>query len=444
MGRAFSPTFRVEDDEIVCARRLSTWQQFGSFSNAPLALRAFDPRARIRIMSWQRLISSLSAVVVSGSLAVACSDDAASGDTTATGPTSNTTSSSSANANSTSASSSSVGSQSASTSSASVSGATTGNASSAGTGGPTSGGMTIGGTGGGTSGSTTTGAPQGNAAGGANSVSSASGTTDGGSAQSNGCGAATWPSSGSDYSLNIDGTDRSYILRIPDDYDPNHPYRLIVAFHWLGGTADNVAGGGGVLKGPFYGLWELAEGSTIFVAPQGIDNAWPDDGRTNSAEGRDVKFARTLIEELQNTLCIDNTRIFAEGFSMGGSMSYALACAVGSTLRGVAAHSGGPMSGCVQHDTPVAYFMTHGTMDTVCTYPQFGVPQVNDFAEVNGCMPREMPTPSGQAPSCVDFEGCSEGYPTRACIFVGDHTPSPPSTQNTWVPEETWNFISQF
>jgi len=206
---------------------------------------------------------------------------------------------------------------------------------------------------------------------------------------------------------------------------------LIVGFHWLGGTADNVASGGGVLKGPFYGLWELAEGSTIFVAPQGIDNAWPDDGRTNTTEGGDVKFARTLIGELQDTLCIDNTRIFAEGFSMGGSMSYALACAMGDTLRGVAAHSGGPMSGCVQHNTPVAYFMTHGTMDSVCTYPDFGVPQVNDFAEVNGCMPREMPAPSGDEPACVDFEGCLEGHPTRACIFVGDHTPSPPSTQTT-------------
>ena len=64
-------------------------------------------------------------------------------------------------------------------------------------------------------------------------------------------------------------------------------FGLVVAFHWLGGTADNVANGGGVLKGPFYGLWELAEGSTIFVAPQGIDNAWPDDGRTNTMEGQD-------------------------------------------------------------------------------------------------------------------------------------------------------------
>jgi len=398
-------------------------------------------------MPSQKLTPFVGGLVLSGAFVVACSDDPASeAGTTAADLDSNTTSatssvtSSSVNAASSSGfvASSSVGSQSASSSSASVSGSTTGNASSGN-------GTTMGVTGGRVTGSSSTGAPDGSSAGGTGSDSSVSGTTGGGNpVQSAGCGAATWPSSGSDYSLDIDGTDRSYILRIPDDYDPSHPYRLIVGFHWLGGTADNVASGGGVLKGPFYGLWELAEGSTIFVAPQGIDNAWPDDGRTNTTEGGDVKFARTLIGELQDTLCIDNTRIFAEGFSMGGSMSYALACAMGDTLRGVAAHSGGPMSGCVQHNTPVAYFMTHGTMDSVCTYPDFGVPQVNDFAEVNGCMPRDMPTPSGQDPSCVDFEGCLEGHPTRACIFVGDHTPSPPSTQNTWVPAETWDFISQF
>ena len=99
------------------------------------------------------------------------------------------------------------------------------------------------------------------------------------------------------------------------------------------------------------------------------------------------------------------------------------------------------MSGCAPHDTPVAYFMTHGNADSVCTYPQFGVPQVNDFAEVNGCTAQSMPTPSGQAPSCIDFEDCDPGYPVRACIFVGDHTPSP---AGGWVPGETWDFISQF
>jgi poly(3-hydroxybutyrate) depolymerase len=157
--------------------------------------------------------------------------------------------------------------------------------------------------------------------------------------------------------------------------------------------------------------------------------------------GQDINFTKALIDELTSKLCIDRSRIFAEGFSMGGSMSYAVACAMGDVVRGVVAHSGGPMSGCVRHDKPVAYFMTHGTQDNVCIYPDFGVPQVNDFGRVNGCMAQTMPTPSGTAPACVDFPGCMSGYPTRACIFVGGHTPSP---SGNWVPTESWKFISQF
>jgi polyhydroxybutyrate depolymerase len=276
-----------------------------------------------------------------------------------------------------------------------------------------------------------------------NGAAGRSETPDAGSAGANssgdvvpsmGCGAAEWP--GNDrYTIDISGANREYILRAPDDYDPSRPYRLVVAFHWLSGTAENVANGGGTTSGPYYGLWDLAEGSTIFVAPQGIDNSWP---------SGNVPFASALIDRLTSEFCIDESRIFATGFSMGGSMSYAVACGLGSRIRGVAVYSGGPMSGCDPHDEPVAYFMSHGTQDSVCTYPGFGVPQIEDFAEVNGCTPRSMPEPSGNEPSCVDFEGCMEGYPARACIFVGDHTPSPRNGQDTWVPEEAWNFLSQF
>jgi poly(3-hydroxybutyrate) depolymerase len=249
-----------------------------------------------------------------------------------------------------------------------------------------------------------------------------------------GCGAAMAPGSDT-YTIDVAGAERTYILNVPADYDASHPHRLILSFHWLGGTARNVA------DGDFYGLLDRSDGSTIFAAPQGIENRWSDPGRSPTSGGDDIAFAASLVEELTSKLCIDESRIFAEGFSMGGSMSYAVACAMPDVVRGVVAHSGGPMSGCVQHDEPVAYFMTHGTEDSVCTYPEYGVPQIDDFAMVNGCMPHDMPTPIGDAHECVDFEGCMAGYPARACIFVGPHTPSPPGD---WVPGESWAFISQF
>lgn len=297
----------------------------------------------------------------------------------------------------------------------------------------------------------------------------AAGTPPGdGAVKSAGCGSTAWPTSKA-YTINVSynnqSKSRSYILRIPDNYDTTHPYRLIVAYHWLGGTADNVANGGGATAKPFYALWELANGSTIFVAPQGIDpaNGWadtggpgdPHDGPVNASStgGQDIAFTKALVAELTSKLCIDTTRILAEGFSMGGSMSYAVACAMGDVFRAVAVHSGGPMSGCVKHTKPVAYFMTHGEQDGTCTYPGYGVPELKDFSAVDGCTWPNMATSTGlPAPTgaqgthqCVDLQGCMPAYPVRSCIFVGPHTPSSPDTgASNWIPGETWKFLSQF
>ncbi|MBN2193357.1 MAG: Ricin and poly(3-hydroxybutyrate) depolymerase fusion [Polyangiaceae bacterium] len=314
---------------------------------------------------------------------------------------------------------------------ASTGGSGTGGVGDGGTGGSATGGTSDTGgaaTGGKATGGATTGG-HGGATGGAEGTGGGTGDPD----RSSGCGTTSSIVSGDGQTINVGGSSRKYNLKLPDDYDNNHPYRLIVSYHWLGGSANDVSHGG--VAQPYYGLWDLAEGSTVFVAPDGLNNAW------NNSNGADVEFSRQLIAYLEEGLCIDKSRIFCEGFSMGGSMSYAMACAAGDIIRAVAAHSGGPMSGCVGHDEPVAYFMTHGTNDSVCTYPQFGVPQVNDFAETNGCTAQSMPTPSGQEPSCIDFAGCQAGYPVRACIFVGDHTPSP---AGGWVPQETWDFLSQF
>jgi poly(3-hydroxybutyrate) depolymerase len=235
------------------------------------------------------------------------------------------------------------------------------------------------------------------------------------------------------------GQARTYNLRVPDDYDNNTPYRLIMAIHWLNGTANNVS------DGNYYGLWPLAnpagsKSTTIFVAPQGLSNSWP---------GGNVPFITSLVNMIKSEFCIDTTRIFAEGFSMGGSMSYALACEAPDMFRAVAVHSGGGMSGCNKKNKPVAYFMTHGTKDGVCTYPGFGVPQINEFAKLNGCQAMDIPNTlkptdaSGMNPSCADFTGCNEAYPTRACIFVGDHVYNPGGSK-TWVPGETWKFLTKF
>src|SRR4029079_4522784 len=118
------------------------------------------------------------------------------------------------------------------------------------------------------------------------------------------------------------GQNRTYILDIPTNYDRNRPYRLIFGLHWLNGTANDVATGGadGAVFA-FCGQKQLSNNSTIFVAPQGINNGW---ANTN---GQDVTLVDNILNLVESDLCVDTTQVYAMGWSYGGAMSYALACA---------------------------------------------------------------------------------------------------------------------
>lgn len=236
---------------------------------------------------------------------------------------------------------------------------------------------------------------------------------------------------------------REYILRVPDNYDNNKPYRLIFAFHWLNGNATQVAegGNGGSTEDPFYGLWDLAENSTIFVAPEGLNAGWGNMG------DQDIAFADAILAEVQNDLCIDTTRIFSTGFSYGAAMSYALACARADVFRGVVLYAGALLSGCNGGNTPIAYMHVHGVSDSVLSVGQGR--QIRDrFVNVNGCTPQDPQdvAPGSGTHRCSSYEGCTEGYPLRWCTHGGDHNPTEKDSgqAKSWIPGEAWAFISQF
>ncbi|MET8193906.1 cellulose binding domain-containing protein [Micromonospora sp. NPDC005222] len=263
-------------------------------------------------------------------------------------------------------------------------------------------------------------------------------STNGTLAATAGCGKAPTLSSGT-RTISSGGQNRSYILRIPDGYDRNRQYRLIFGFHWLNGSANNVASAG------YYGLLPLSNNSTIFVAPQGIDNGW---ANTN---GRDLTLFDDISRQIENDLCVDTSQRFALGWSYGGAMSYAVACARPNIIRAVTVLSGANLSGCNGGTQPVAYFGIHGIYDSVLNISA-GRSLRDTFVRNNGCTaqsPRE-PSRGSLTHITTTYSGCREGYPVQWAAFDGDHTPSPvdgspsPNDSRTWTSAEIWRFFSQF
>jgi len=242
---------------------------------------------------------------------------------------------------------------------------------------------------------------------------------------STGCGNTTAPASDR-YTIDVGGTMREYILKVPDGYDPSTPYRLIFAWHGRMYSADWVSNGDPPQTGPYFGIEAEANGQAIFVAPQALSSSWTNQG------GRDVAFVDAMREQLESELCIDQSRIFSVGFSMGAIMTLAIGCQEGDVFRAIAPMSGSLSNGCPPADQPLAYWGSHGNNDTTIA-PALGEAARDEFIKRNHCSTDTVPTePSG----CVSYQGCDPGYPVTWCPFDGVH--EPPQFAGPGI----WGFIS--
>ncbi len=256
-------------------------------------------------------------------------------------------------------------------------------------------------------------------------------TSTGGASMSAGCGASEGLKSGR-ATIDVSGSEREYILKMPAGYDGTRPYMLIFGFHARGGNATQVAGSG---NDNYYGLAARAGDKAIFVAPEGLDAGW------RNSDGRDITFVRAMLAFFNSKLCIDQQRIFSTGFSFGGMMSDAIGCAMADVFRAIAPMAGGlptsehPYSGCDQvNDHPIAAWISHGDNDTTVALAD-GKAARDLFVKRNKC---QSQTSSVTPSPCVAYQGCLEGYPVHWCQFSGGHgVPD-------FASKAIWDFFSQF
>jgi poly(3-hydroxybutyrate) depolymerase len=232
--------------------------------------------------------------------------------------------------------------------------------------------------------------------------------------------------------ISVGGTSREFILKLPANYDNNRPYRLLFGFHGAKYSDDWVATGvapanGVALSGPFFGIESESAGSTIFVAPQAA-SSWGEN---------DLTFVDTMLAKFEDQLCIDKSRIFSVGFSMGAIMTIRIACARSDVFRGVAPMSGSLPSPCPtgQH---IAYWASHATNDQTIS-PTEGQKARDEFVKRNHC---GTETSAPDANNCITYQGCDQGYPVTWCTFTGTssgqngHEPAP------FAGPAIWRFIA--
>ena len=259
------------------------------------------------------------------------------------------------------------------------------------------------------------------------------------------------------------GSERRYFLYVPESYDLTRPSALVISMHGAAGWP---------VQQMELSRWnELAESEGFIVVypsgarAMGFSSVW----RVQEGDGlkRDAQFISDLIDRLERDYNIDSTRIYANGLSNGGGMSFVLSCTLSDRIAAigtVAAAQTLPWSWCTDSG-PVPVISFHGTADPIVPYEGGTTwvgptvfPAVEDWtaswAERNRCRPE--PSVSSVAPDVrrLEYPHCA-GNASVALYTIdgGGHTwpgggPLPtwlvgPNTDSVDATRIMWDFFER-
>jgi phospholipase/carboxylesterase len=145
-----------------------------------------------------------------------------------------------------------------------------------------------------------------------------------------------------------------YSLYVPENYDPQRRWPMIIALH------------GGHGQGDDYLLTWLRPAKSkgyIVLSPKSLDQTW-----SMMQPGVDIRSILAMVEELLDEYAIDTGRLFATGLSDGGTFSFALGLSCPKLFAGIA-----PIAAAgefialfdLEQSKTLPVFMVHGEKDFI-------------------------------------------------------------------------------
>jgi polyhydroxybutyrate depolymerase len=230
------------------------------------------------------------------------------------------------------------------------------------------------------------------------------------------------------------GTTRMYRVHVPASYSSSRPMPMVMSFHGGGGNMEYQA------DDRYYGLTSKSESAGfIAVFPNGHSrfrsgkfatwNAGICCGRARDENVDDVGFVREIVKRLKTQLNVDPNRIFANGMSNGGMLSYRLACEMPETFRAIASVAGTDGTRNCSPSRPVSVLHIHAKDDERVLFnggAGSDSKQMADFVSVpdtiakwvrlNGCSATPRRVLERPGAYCDSFSGCRGGTEVRLCV----------------------------
>jgi len=161
--------------------------------------------------------------------------------------------------------------------------------------------------------------------------------------------------------INIDGKTREYYISLPKN--TSKPVPLIINFH---GFLDHA-----INQKEFSQMDNYAHQNGVGVVyPEGIKRSW-NVGKAILNDENDIGFVNTLIDSVSSKYNIDSNRIYACGFSNGGSFSYELMCSLSNKIAAFGSVGGNfsiNENRLCNIDREIPLIHIHGTRDRLQKY----------------------------------------------------------------------------
>lgn len=253
--------------------------------------------------------------------------------------------------------------------------------------------------------------------------------------------------------LMVNGVRRQYRLSVPQA-DAGVALPVLMAFH--GGSGRDY---------PFpqqREFEELVETEGVIAVYPLAELVPPNEGEwqlnTSESSTQDIAFVEALIDDLSARYCVDSSRIYATGYSLGSMFTYELACHLNTRFAAIASLAGTmpvtPNSCALVENVSIMHI--HGQDDSIISYDNEwewkawdsvgtmrDIPSLVRFwSEQYGCQ-NERETQSDSALHIV-HDACDEGVRVEHYRLTGVGHEWPDAIRGVSTHEVIWNFVSEF
>ena len=253
--------------------------------------------------------------------------------------------------------------------------------------------------------------------------------------------------------LMVNGVRRQYRLSVPQA-DAGVALPVLMAFH--GGSGRDY---------PFpqqREFEELVEAERVIAVYPLAELVPPNEGEwqlnTSESSTQDIAFVEALIDDLSARYCVDSSRIYATGYSLGSMFTYELACHLNARFAAIASLAGTmpvtPNSCALVENVSIMHI--HGQDDSIISYDNEwewkawdsvgtmrDIPSLVRFwSEQYGCQ-NGRETQSDSALHIV-HDACDEGVRVEHYRLTGVEHEWPDAIRGVSTHEVIWNFVSEF